>query len=64
MATQQAGRTPAGWYPNQESDERLRYWDGARWTEHYEPASLQVHRLAFPGPPAPTKAGSSREAQR
>ena len=26
---------PAGWYPTPEG--RLRYWDGARWTEHFAP---------------------------
>ena len=37
---------PAGWYPDpaQTHAERLRYWDGTRWTEH-------VHDPAPPTPP-------------
>jgi Domain of unknown function (DUF4352)/Protein of unknown function (DUF2510) len=36
--------TPAGWYPDPEHENQLRYWDGAVWTEHRSPAQ---------GPPAP-----------
>src|SRR5699024_8256775 len=30
--------TPAGWYPDPQQQGQLRYWDGARWTEHQAPA--------------------------
>jgi uncharacterized protein DUF4352/uncharacterized protein DUF2510 len=30
--------TPAGWYPDPEAANQLRYWDGAAWTEHRSPA--------------------------
>ncbi|MGV9768473.1 DUF2510 domain-containing protein [Microbacterium sp. NPDC003461] len=39
--------TPAGWYPSERTGQ-LRYWDGAQWTEHYQPAAP-----AQPAPPQP-----------
>ncbi|WP_409071761.1 DUF2510 domain-containing protein, partial [Burkholderia pseudomallei] len=30
--------TPAGWYPDTEVPGGTRYWDGATWTEHRQPA--------------------------
>lgn len=29
-----AASPPANWYPDPSGQARLRYWDGARWTEH------------------------------
>lgn len=29
---------PAGWYPDPQQQDQLRYWDGAAWTEHQTPA--------------------------
>jgi hypothetical protein len=29
--------TPAGWYPDAQDPQLLRYWDGAAWTEHTAP---------------------------
>jgi hypothetical protein len=29
--------TPAGWHPDPAGTGRLRYWDGATWTDHYSP---------------------------
>jgi hypothetical protein len=34
--------TPAGWYPDPQSPDHLRYWHGAKWTEH---------RTTAPAPP-------------
>lgn len=30
---------PAGWYPDSQGNQR--YWDGAQWTEHSQPAAGQ-----------------------
>ena len=30
---------PAGWHPNPENDQELRYWDGSSWTEHTAPVA-------------------------
>ena len=39
--------TPAGWYPDPERADQLRYWDGVTWTEHRSPVQE---------PPAPAAA--------
>ena len=40
---------PPGWYPDQTNPYQIRYWDGARWTEHIAPASpAQPPRPAYP----------------
>jgi Tfp pilus assembly major pilin PilA len=33
-----ASSAPANWYPDPADARLLRYWDGARWTEHTSPA--------------------------
>ena len=31
--------TPAGWYPDPQSPDSLRYWDGGHWTNHSAPGT-------------------------
>lgn len=39
----------AGWYPDPMGDAtKLRYWDGAAWTDHYAPAQPQAAATAAP----------------
>ena len=33
-----AGKAKPGWYPHPQMHDTLRYWDGARWTDHVQPA--------------------------
>ena len=32
--TDAAPSPPSGWYPDPYGRHEMRYWDGARWTEH------------------------------
>lgn len=49
--------TPAGWYPDPESPNEQRYWDGERWTEHRAPRSgPPAAAPVAPPPPAPVPA--------
>ncbi|MFF8403809.1 phospholipid scramblase-related protein [Streptomyces sp. NPDC014846] len=48
MTTQ--SNTPAGWYPDPHgAAQTLRYWDGAQWTEHTNPAQQAAGQV----PPQP-----------
>ncbi len=51
--------TPAGWYPDPEHSDGVRYWDGVTWTEHRNPAQEAPPQAASepPGgePPAPAE---------
>lgn len=35
--TSTPGQPAAGWYPDSEAPDQMRYWDGAQWTEHRTP---------------------------
>ncbi|WP_223402256.1 DUF2510 domain-containing protein [Occultella gossypii] len=52
---------PAGWFPDPEGQDRLRYWDGTAWTENYAPRPAGAAPTAdasaaptTPATPAPT----------
>lgn len=44
-------QAPAGWFPDPEHSDQLRYWDGTQWTEHRAPRPAPQ-----PAPPAPQAA--------
>src|SRR5690348_12521630 len=44
--------TPAGWYPDQQNPQLVRYWDGASWTENRAPAQQSVPQVVVSGPMA------------
>jgi len=39
-----AAQSPAGWHPDPDGGNRLRYWDGQRWTQHYSENSDDADR--------------------
>ena len=53
--TDKAG-PPAGWFPDPEMANTLRYWDGSAWTDHRAPAT---GASALGAPNKPTHRGSS-----
>ena len=49
---------PAGWYPDPQQQDQLRYWDGSAWTEHQTSAhsagpAAQDHTGGYGGASAP-----------
>ncbi|MFF7122887.1 phospholipid scramblase-related protein [Streptomyces sp. NPDC008240] len=70
MTTQ--SNTPAGWYPDPHgAAQTLRYWDGAQWTDHTNPAQQAAAQVpqqqAAPRQPAahiPHQQGTDAKVQR
>lgn len=61
-----AEQTPAGWFPDPYDATMLRWWDGARWTEHVSVPAAPVPPPVIaapvqPGPPpaVPSAAGAA-----
>lgn len=55
---------PANWYSDPEDASQLRYWDGARWTEHRAPAVRPVAVDPSPAPASPSARPSTPGAMR
>ena len=51
---------PAGWHPDPQGSGRSRYWDGARWTDHFQ-GSLPAAPVPVPQAPVPELARRSVE---
>ncbi|OUE24512.1 DUF2510 domain-containing protein [Clavibacter michiganensis] len=49
--------TPAGWYADPAGSDRLRWWDGTRWTDHLADAPAAT-AAAFPAGTAPSPASA------
>jgi type II secretory pathway pseudopilin PulG len=47
---------PGGWYPDPADGGRVRYWDGAAWTEHTAPSAQPAHAAQAPTITAATAA--------
>jgi hypothetical protein len=56
------GQTPAGWYTDPSGSQQLRWWDGVRWTEHYQPGA-QPAAPVQPSAPAQPLYGQPTYAQ-
>ncbi len=53
----------AGWYPDPMGDTtKLRYWDGAAWTDHYAPAQGQPAATTAAATAQPTTAANAQPA--
>lgn len=50
--------TPPGWYPDDQDATRLRYWDGAAWTEARTPLAPPPVGVEQPELPAGTNVGT------
>ncbi|MBF4623131.1 DUF2510 domain-containing protein [Clavibacter sp. VKM Ac-2872] len=49
--------TPAGWYADPAGSDRLRWWDGTRWTDHLADAPAAAASTASTGPAAAPASG-------
>ncbi|RIJ08537.1 DUF2510 domain-containing protein, partial [Clavibacter nebraskensis] len=49
--------TPAGWYADPAGSDRLRWWDGTRWTDHLADAPAAAAAAAAAEPAAAPTSG-------
>ncbi|MDQ0744283.1 hypothetical protein QFZ62_001591 [Clavibacter sp. B3I6] len=54
--------TPAGWYADPAGSDRLRWWDGSRWTDHLTDAPAAVSSASEPTGEDGTARGSAEQA--
>jgi hypothetical protein len=69
MRTVAASATAAvapGWHDDPNGGDRLRYWDGARWTEHFadRPGTTAAKQVGGELEPAPADAADTTEIQK
>jgi hypothetical protein len=56
--------TPAGWYADPAGSDRLRWWDGTRWTDHLTDAPTAGAAASSASATAPASATSTETADR
>lgn len=54
---------PAGWYPDTQQPEMLRYWDGSAWTAHTAPVAPSEQPKVDPVPADSTERGATESAE-
>ena len=64
MSDGSQGRPPPGWYTDASRADRLRWWDGAAWTEDFRPAMTDAAAAVEPVVGAPFTAAPTRRLRR
>lgn len=64
MSDGSQGRPPPGWYTDASRADRLRWWDGAAWTEDFRPAMTDAAAAVEPVAGAPFTAAPTRRLRR
>lgn len=56
------GGQPAGWYPDPEMADTVRYWDGSAWTDHRAPAGQEGSPAGVPTAQAAGEQSTEKKA--